>query len=76
MAAIAPRRSFADRLAWADMTLALVVAVLGSIIGGVAAPTEAASMGALGAILVVAAARRLTLQVLRSNAGTFVSTKV
>lgn len=45
--------------------LALVLAVLGSIIGGVAAPTEAASMGALGAIVVVAAARRLTLQVLR-----------
>ena len=45
--------------------LALVVAVLGSIIGGVAAPTEAASMGALGAIVVVAAARRLSLRVLR-----------
>ena len=45
--------------------LALVFAVLGSIIGGVAAPTEAASMGALGAILVVALARRLTLSVLR-----------
>jgi tripartite ATP-independent transporter DctM subunit len=45
--------------------LALVLAVLGSIIGGVAAPTEAASMGALGAILVVAGARRLSLQVLR-----------
>jgi TRAP-type mannitol/chloroaromatic compound transport system permease large subunit len=38
--------------------LALVLAVLGSIIGGVAAPTEAASMGALGSILAVAAARR------------------
>lgn len=45
--------------------VALVVAVLGSIIGGVAAPTEAASMGALGAILVMAAARRLSMQVLR-----------
>jgi tripartite ATP-independent transporter DctM subunit len=45
--------------------LALVVAVLGSIIGGVAAPTEAASMGALGAILVVALAGRLNLKVLR-----------
>lgn len=45
--------------------LALVVAVLGSIIGGVAAPTEAASMGALGAIVVVAAARRLSMHVLR-----------
>jgi TRAP-type mannitol/chloroaromatic compound transport system permease large subunit len=41
--------------------LALVLSVLGSIIGGIAAPTEAASMGALGAILVVALARRLTL---------------
>jgi tripartite ATP-independent transporter DctM subunit len=45
--------------------VALVVAVLGSIIGGVAAPTEAASMGALGSILVVALARRLSLQVLQ-----------
>jgi tripartite ATP-independent transporter DctM subunit len=45
--------------------LALVLAVLGSIIAGIAAPTEAASMGALGAILVVALARRLTLSVLR-----------
>ena len=34
--------------------LALIFAVLGSIIGGIAAPTEAASMGALGALLLVA----------------------
>jgi tripartite ATP-independent transporter DctM subunit len=45
--------------------LALVLAVLGSIIGGIAAPTEAASMGALGSIVVVAAARRLNMDVLR-----------
>lgn len=45
--------------------LALVFAVLGSIIGGIAAPTEAASMGALGSILVVAMARRLNMGVLR-----------
>lgn len=45
--------------------VALVLSVLGSIIGGIAAPTEAASMGALGSILVVALARRLTLAVLR-----------
>lgn len=45
--------------------LALVLAVLGSIIAGIAAPTEAASMGALGSILVVAAAGRLNLGVLR-----------
>ncbi|MBI1422252.1 MAG: TRAP transporter large permease subunit [Gammaproteobacteria bacterium] len=45
--------------------LALIVAVLGSIIGGVAAPTEAASMGAIGALLLVALARRLNKTVLR-----------
>ena len=37
----------------------LVVSVLGSIIGGVAAPTEAASLGALGAMAIVAAMGRL-----------------
>ncbi len=40
--------------------LGLIVAVLGSIIGGIAAPTEAASMGALGSILIAALGRRLT----------------
>ncbi len=43
----------------------LIVAVLGSIIGGVAAPTEAASMGAFGAILLAAVSGRLTGRVLR-----------
>jgi tripartite ATP-independent transporter DctM subunit len=47
--------------------LALVLSVLGSIIGGVAAPTEAASMGALGAMLVTAAAGRLSFKVLRDT---------
>jgi len=47
--------------------LLLVVAVLGSIIGGVAAPTEAASMGALGSILVTLFAGRLSLKVLRET---------
>jgi tripartite ATP-independent transporter DctM subunit len=40
--------------------LGLVVAVLGSIIGGIAAPTEAAAMGALGACVVCTLAGRLT----------------
>jgi tripartite ATP-independent transporter DctM subunit len=44
--------------------IALVVAVLGSIIGGIAAPTEAASMGALGSILVAAIAGRLRFRTL------------
>ena len=42
----------------------LIVAVLGSIIGGIAAPTEAASMGALGSLLVAFTGRRLTGKVL------------
>jgi tripartite ATP-independent transporter DctM subunit len=48
----------------------LVAAVLGSIIGGVAAPTEAASMGALGAILVTAFAGRFSFKVLRETCQT------
>ena len=43
----------------------LVMSVLGSIIAGVAAPTEAASMGALGSILVTAFAGRMSMKVLR-----------
>jgi tripartite ATP-independent transporter DctM subunit len=48
--------------------ISLVLAVLGSIIGGVAAPTEAASMGALGSIVVVALAGRFNFSVLRETA--------
>ena len=48
----------------------LVMAVLGSIIGGVAAPTEAASMGALGSILVTAFAGRFSFRVLRETCQT------
>lgn len=47
--------------------LMLVVAVLGSIIGGVAAPTEAASMGALGALILVGVTGRLSMTVLRET---------
>lgn len=54
--------------------LALVLSVLGSIIGGVAAPTEAASMGALGAILVTAMARRMSYAVLRDTV--YATTKI
>ena len=48
----------------------LVMSVLGSIIGGVAAPTEAASMGALGSILVTAFAGRFAFKVLRETCQT------
>ncbi len=45
--------------------LLLIVAVLGSIIGGVAAPTEAASIGAVGAMLLALAQRQFNLDILR-----------
>jgi tripartite ATP-independent transporter DctM subunit len=51
--------------------LALIVAVLGSILGGVATPTEAASVGAVGAILLAARkapVTRLMVPVMRKTA--------
>ena len=45
--------------------LLLILAVLGSIIGGFATPTEAASVGAVGALLLAALQRGLDLQRLR-----------
>ena len=47
--------------------IGLVIAVLGSIIAGIAAPSEAAAMGALGSIVVAAIGRRLSLSVLRET---------
>ncbi len=43
----------------------LIVAVLGSILVGVATPTEAASVGAVGAMLLAAQRRQLNLESLR-----------
>lgn len=45
--------------------LLLIIAVLGSIIGGVATPTEAAAVGAMGAILLAASQRQLNLEILQ-----------
>ena len=42
--------------------LLLVLGVLGSIFFGIASPTESAAIGAIGAMLLAAAHRRLTLQ--------------
>jgi tripartite ATP-independent transporter DctM subunit len=47
--------------------LLLVVCVLGSIIGGLAAPTEAASIGALGALLIAGCAGRLNRDTLKQT---------
>jgi len=48
--------------------LALVVAVLGSILAGVATPTEAAAVGAVGATLFAAARGQLSIRLLREVA--------
>ena len=48
--------------------LLLILTVLGSILGGVATPTEAASVGAVGAMLLAALRGRLSLSVLRETA--------
>ena len=45
----------------------LIISVLGSIVMGLATPTEAAAMGVLGGFLLAAAYRRLTLSVLQES---------
>lgn len=45
----------------------LIIAVLGSIVMGLATPTEAAAMGALGGFLLALAYRRLTLEVVKES---------
>lgn len=45
----------------------LILAVLGSIVFGLATPTEAAAMGALGALFLAAAYRRLNLGMVRES---------
>lgn len=46
--------------------LTLIVAVLGSILAGYATPTEAASVGAIGAMLLAASQRQLSPAILRA----------
>ncbi len=45
----------------------LILAVLGSIVFGLATPTEAAAMGALGGLVLAAAYRRLNMSVLKES---------
>jgi tripartite ATP-independent transporter DctM subunit len=47
--------------------LLLILAVLGSILGGIATPTEAASVGAVGAMVLAALRWRLSFQVLNDT---------
>ena len=46
------------------LPLLLIVMVLGTIIGGIASPTEAAGVGAMGAILLTLYKRKLTIKIL------------
>ncbi|WHZ34463.1 TRAP transporter large permease subunit [Sagittula sp. MA-2] len=48
--------------------LLLILAVLGSILGGIATPTEAASVGAVGATLLAALRWKLSLKILHETA--------
>ncbi len=48
------------------LPMLLIVAVLGSIFLGIASPTEAAAVGALGAIILTIAQRKFTLDVVKS----------
>ena len=54
--------------------LALIGAVLGSILGGLATPTEAAGVGAMGAVLLAVANGKLSVPVLRETAQATVQT--
>ena len=56
--------------------LLLVLAVLGSIMGGIAAPTEAAAIGALGGLVIVAATGKLNAKVLRETCMDTMTTSV
>jgi TRAP-type mannitol/chloroaromatic compound transport system permease large subunit len=45
----------------------MIMAVLGTIVFGLATPTEAAAMGSMGGIVLAAAYRRLNMQVMRES---------
>lgn len=57
--------SFSEIIASIFPPLVLIFAVLGSILGGLATPTEAAGVGALGALILAALRRELSIKQLR-----------
>jgi len=74
--AVAPIPANLPKIGWHvvwEVTLAvvptavLILGVLGSIFAGIATPTEASGVGALGALLLALFARRLNLPVLRES---------
>ncbi|MDD3608147.1 MAG: TRAP transporter large permease subunit [Halothiobacillaceae bacterium] len=63
-----PPPSLARLLATLTPALSLILLVLGSIMLGIATPTEAAAVGSVGALLIAALKGRLTLDMLRDAA--------
>lgn len=57
-----PKRNIFDFIRTMVLPIFLVLAVLGSIYSGIATPTEAAAVGAFGALIVAAINRRLNRQ--------------
>ncbi len=49
-------------------TLSLIIMVLGSIFAGIATPTESASVGALGSLVLAALYKKLNLKIVRESA--------
>lgn len=71
----AEQRGLPRRVAVALLpALSLIIAVLGSILAGIATPTESASIGALGAMLLAALKGRLNLDTVRHAALTTMTT--
>jgi tripartite ATP-independent transporter DctM subunit len=66
-ALLAPREMWLRLAKGTAPALGLVLAVLGSIMAGVAAPTEAAAIGALGSLLIVAVSGKMRLEVLKET---------
>jgi len=73
---IAPVPEGTEKVSWAIVwdvakavvpTAALILGVLGSIFAGIATPTEASGVGALGALLLALMSGRLNLNVLNSS---------
>jgi tripartite ATP-independent transporter DctM subunit len=70
---IEERESYSRKELWIEFIKSvappflLIFAVLGSIIGGLAAPTEAASMGAIGSLVIVFLSKRLSMDVLKET---------
>jgi tripartite ATP-independent transporter DctM subunit len=60
------RVSMGRLLLLASGPLLLIVAVLGSILNGIATPTEAAAVGAVGAMLLALVSRQLSLETLKN----------